>query len=211
MRIEHGSAARAGTRSDADNSQMRDCGESIPKPNSNQPIHSIPVRPDATALVDPCDAALAREYDWRRGGTGDRYAVALIRDGDSLKTCYLHRVVAGAGPGEIVDHRNGDPLDCRRENLRIVDASANAANIQATTNPTGFRNVFWFPKRRRYQARVQKQGGVFRGPYRKDATEAALDADALLRGIFPGLCRLNFPTTGELPILRKSDGGDDHA
>ncbi|MBO6864081.1 MAG: HNH endonuclease [Alphaproteobacteria bacterium] len=190
---------------------MRCSGESILKPISNQPIHRVPVRPGAIALVDPCDAALAREYEWRRGGTGDRYAVALIRNGNSLTTVYLHRLIMGAVPGDLVDHIDGNPMNCCRANLRLVDRSENASNIRETANSTCYRNVAWHKKRNRYQARVQRQGGSFRGPFRKDAAEAARDADMLLRGIFPGICRLNFPDGDELPILRKNDAGDSHA
>lgn len=40
----------------------------------------------------------------------------------------LHRRVARAAPGELVDHINHDKLDCRRENLRVVTDAQSIRN-----------------------------------------------------------------------------------
>ncbi len=44
------------------------------------------------------------------------------------KQIYLHRLVAKAGPRQIVDHHNRSRLDCRRCNLKIVTAGENSRN-----------------------------------------------------------------------------------
>lgn len=42
---------------------------------------------------------------------------------------YLHRVIMGVtDPALMVDHENGNGLDCRRENMRITDNSGNQKN-----------------------------------------------------------------------------------
>jgi len=45
-------------------------------------------------------------------------------------TGYLHRILMGCVPGDkkIVDHINGDTLDNRKQNLRVVTQSENAHN-----------------------------------------------------------------------------------
>jgi len=53
---------------------------------------------------------------------------SLIPDGIERRRYKAHRVVIGATSGEIVDHINGDTMDNRRCNLRIVTPSANAKN-----------------------------------------------------------------------------------
>lgn len=46
----------------------------------------------------------------------------------------LHRLVMNAKPRELVDHKNGNTLDNRKENLRIVTYSQNNANRKAKKN-----------------------------------------------------------------------------
>jgi len=41
-------------------------------------------------------------------------------------TVYLHRFLLDAQPGQQIDHRNGDKLDCRRENLRLATGAENS-------------------------------------------------------------------------------------
>lgn len=43
----------------------------------------------------------------------------------------MHRLIVGANPGDICDHRNGDRLDNRRCNLRLVSLNENARNRSA--------------------------------------------------------------------------------
>lgn len=91
-------------------------------------------------LVDPVDTAILQSRRWwlnSRNSDKGRYA-ASTRYG---KKIYLHRVIAGAGPGEIVDHINGDTLDNRRVNLRIVLQSVNMQNLHKTRGSSRFQGV----------------------------------------------------------------------
>lgn len=161
----------------------------------------VPLIGGGFALIDPCDAFLARQYEWRRGGTNNNYAASLVKNGKTVQTFYLHRVITGAGPGEIVDHVNGDGLDCRRANLRKVDGSENNANRSFTNGSTGYRGVAWHPHVNKFKAQIERNG-VYRGPFRKTAEEAAHDADALLRGLYGDVATYNFPREGEREIKR---------
>lgn len=158
--------------------------------------HKIPVS-DNFALVDPCDAALVREYSWHLGGTDKRYART-----SSLGGQYMHRLIVAPGPGEFVDHVNGHCLDNRRVNLRIASRSDNAANIAITSNATGYKGVNFHPEKRTYQARLCKDGQIFRGPNRKKPEEAALDYDGLARGIHGPFAVVNFPIGTERGVER---------
>jgi hypothetical protein len=87
-----------------------------------------------SAIVGAEDAGLAEGGYWWSG----RYA--------KNANGYLHRHVAERtwGPlpaGMFVDHIDGDPLNCRRANLRLVTPSQNAANAKARGGASKHRGV----------------------------------------------------------------------
>ncbi|WP_143004434.1 HNH endonuclease [Halomonas shengliensis] len=74
---------------------------------------------------------------------------------------FFHRVVAGAGPSEQVDHINGDKLDNRRENLRICSHADNMKNRKThRNNGSGFKGVY--PDRNKWRAKITVNGKVHR-------------------------------------------------
>jgi hypothetical protein len=73
-------------------------------------------------LVDDQDFDFLSQWTWRlhRMGYATRGAYKI--------RFYMHRVIIGAKPGEIVDHINRNKLDNRRSNLRIVDTFEHSRN-----------------------------------------------------------------------------------
>jgi hypothetical protein len=75
----------------------------------------------SVALIDPQDVARVAVFDWQLPrDVGERYVVGY-RFGEERcpDIVYLHRLIADACPEDIVAHRNGDPLDNRRDNLLV--------------------------------------------------------------------------------------------
>ncbi len=62
--------------------------------------------------------------------------------------------------GLVVDHMNGDPVDNRRENLRVATVTVNNLNInRASSSNCGFRNVYQARKRKDYfQVKIVANG-----------------------------------------------------
>jgi hypothetical protein len=87
----------------------------------------------------------------------------------------LHRYVLGLKPrdGKIVDHINGNTLDCRKSNLRIVTISQNGFNSHRHFNSsTGYKGVDYHKAGRKYRARICFNGKRISLGYYKTAKEA---------------------------------------
>jgi hypothetical protein len=140
------------------------------------------------AICDEQDAATVGRHTWHfsvnyRGG----YAATKV----GKKTLYMHRLIAKARRGEIVDHINRDKLDNRRCNLRIATPSENAANQRSSvTNSTGYRGVFRHRSGFRSQVYIKRM--PVRGRTRRTAVEAARDYDALASLHYGEFAQLNF-------------------
>lgn len=92
------------------------------------------------------DADLS-EARWRIGSPRSPYATADMRiEGRAFKLL-AHRIVLRRMAGrellrnELTDHINGNGLDNRRENLRLVDHRGNGQNRQHSWSGSGFFGV----------------------------------------------------------------------
>lgn len=144
----------------------------------------IPLTQGKVALVDDCDAHLAklRWFAVRRSKTW--YAVRRGR--------YLHRVILEPPRGVDVDHVNGDGLDCRRSNMRLASRAENLRNSQRRSdNTSGFKGVVEDrrspPLRKPWKARVHVDGrtvNLGRFATREEAASAYRAAALRLHGEF---------------------------
>lgn len=86
------------------------------------------------------------------------YAVRTLRGGGD-KTESLHRFLMGAEKGVQVDHRNGNGLDCQRQNLRIATPQQNQQNKPKTVrNTSGFKGVTRHKSTGKWQAQLTVDG-----------------------------------------------------
>jgi hypothetical protein len=116
----------------------------------------IPLTQNHFAEVDAEDASRLMRHSWYliwHKSKNLKYAARRI--GDS--TVYLHtEVMQSAG---IIDHRNGDGLDCRKENLRFATVSQNGANRgKQRNNTSGFKRVSWQKDCQRWRAKIKVRG-----------------------------------------------------
>jgi hypothetical protein len=63
---------------------------------------------------------LAESRFWRASGPDTKYAAYNLREAGKQHSVFFHRVVAEAPKGTWVNFIDGDTLNCRRSNLRLV-------------------------------------------------------------------------------------------
>jgi hypothetical protein len=97
------------------------------------------------AIVDDADFERVSERHWyvtKTNKHGVFYAVARIGPRKLNRMIYMHRFILNAQPGQMVDHRNQNGLDNRRENLRFCNGTQSMGNTRPPcTNTTGFKGV----------------------------------------------------------------------
>jgi hypothetical protein len=95
------------------------------------------------ALVDDEDYLWLRQWNWSAVSTQRlNGGYAMRRDNQSGKTILMHRIILDAPEGIEVDHINGNGLDNRRANLRLVTVQQNRQNrSKGRNNQTGFKGV----------------------------------------------------------------------
>jgi hypothetical protein len=159
------------------------------------------------ALVDAEDAHLAEGPVWQASTPHKTtYATRLVTVGTRRrKRQFLHRAVLGVTDTKTqVDHKDGNGLDCRKENLRIATRSQNCANSRMSAkNKSGYRGVFWFHPTGCWRASISIDGKkVHIGEY-AIAYDAALAYDFYARKVYGEFARLNVPDYhGPPPIAR---------
>jgi hypothetical protein len=80
--------------------------------------------------VDDDNVEALRNFRWTINGDG--YATRTVMHGKIQEKLGIHRQVMGLRfkDGKLIDHKNGNPLDNRRENLRICTRQQNIWNTR---------------------------------------------------------------------------------
>ena len=98
------------------------------------------------ALVDDEDFERINQYTWRLHTNG--YAIA------TAKNIRMHRLVVGITDEQVVDHKDRDKLNNRKDNLRITTRTGNSCNRVANINRgNAFKGVYL--NAGRYEARIK--------------------------------------------------------
>jgi hypothetical protein len=156
----------------------------------------VPLTKGYTAVIDADDVPLVAEWNWsaqvfKRQRDGSIYTVYAHRQqivGTKKGALYLHRVIAGTPADMHTDHIDGDGLNNRRSNLRVVTRTQNMQNRRVCrTSATGLKGVFWHKRDCKWYAQIKAGGkkrhlGCFET--KADAAEAYAAASAELHGEF---------------------------
>lgn len=107
-----------------------------------------------TVLVDTADFDEIVKHKWsiypRKGAY--YYPEAFINN----KQIFLHRYLLDCPKNLVVDHINGNTLDNRRTNLRIVSHEYNCFNLHRNTrNTSGHRGISYVQKENRWKVKCR--------------------------------------------------------
>lgn len=163
-------------------------------------VKEINVNGGFKALVDDDDYNLISSYKWRvQKGGSKKNPIIYARTGK--RSIKMHRMLLNATDGFDVDHINGNGLDNRRCNIRVVTRSQNLANTSqhkdSNRNFKGvgfikFKNGYIPPKP--YQAWIcVNYKHICLGTYATEI-EAARAYDIAAIKYFGDAARLNFNT-----------------
>lgn len=169
-------------------------GDSEVFTDKDGPYCLIPLTKGLSAKIDPEDFSVVSQFKWcamSNGTEGVFYAARMAypgKDENGKKQwllILLHRFLmkATGGRQQPVDHRNRDPLDCRKKNLRVSTPVLNAQNRRVNSrNESGLKGAQKHRDPNKWCSRITVNGKViFLGmfdsaedahqAYRKAATE----------------------------------------
>jgi len=144
---------------------------------------------EKVALIDDEDYELVSQYKWHvsRRGKHKLYASTGIKAGSKKTKVDMHRLIINAPKGQQVDHKNGNGLDNRKENLRVCTRSQNQRNRVAnrTRGTSKYKGVSFDKKSNSWRAKISI--GSF-----PSEEEAARAYDEVAGELFGEFAKLNF-------------------
>jgi hypothetical protein len=145
-------------------------------------------------LLDDADVGLMAGRNWYAAKRGPvtyvsgRYPGRKRGEG-SRGFVFLHHLISGL---PRVDHKNGNGLDNRRENLRPATQAQNGLN-RAPKKGKRFKGVFFDKRRGTWYAQIGMNWQVTTSPTGLTEEECALWYDQMARKLHGDFARLNFP------------------
>lgn len=148
-------------------------------------VKQIPLPRGYYALVDDECYEYLNQWKWnidiRECKTCDNlyYARRLQHLGyvdgkQKQKVIQMHQLITGFPKGIEVDHINGNGLDNRKENLRLVTHRENMQNLTKNkTNSSMYPGVYWDKEKRKWRARFKVKEKQHHIGYFEDELEAA--------------------------------------
>ncbi len=146
-------------------------------------------------LVDDEDYNKLVQYNW---GLKGGYAAATVRDENGRKSILMSRMIMDCSDKTmIVDHINGNILDNRKINLRIITPGQNGRNKKITTkNTTGYIGVSLMSKMsNKWKYTLSFEGKRYYGSNFDNKMDAAKGRDKIARELnknYHACFKLNF-------------------
>lgn len=132
-------------------------------------------------IVDDEDYEILNQHKWYC--LNDYAARDKITD-KRKRTLYMHRLIMNCSESSYVDHVDGNPLNNRRENLRICSQSQNNMNRNKTEGnfSSRYKGVSFDKERNKWVMRLQKDGKcIIRKRFEKELDAAVFYNEMALK------------------------------
>lgn len=155
-------------------------------------MKEIKLSSEKIAIVDDVDYERLSGFHWYFDG---RYAAKSLWNRETKKETkiYMHKLIVTVERNQFVDHINGNKLDNRRENLRVVSKQQNNMNqsTQTRTKHSKYKGVSWDKSRNKWVAYCKKDGKMnYLGRFNNEE-EAALAYNQKALELFGEFAKLN--------------------
>lgn len=118
-------------------------------------------------ILDKEDENLLKKHKWYL--KDGNYPTTTIKG----KNIYIHHMILNTN--QLIDHKNRNPLDNRRCNLRYATKSTNAMNSKLRKdNTSGIKGVSWNKEKEKWEVYITKNKKTIKLGYFENIKYAAL-------------------------------------
>lgn len=147
------------------------------------------------AYIDPEDVALVSGRFWHAIKSRRSHYARCSAPKGTPKTL-MHVLIMGTRDGFQIDHKNGNGLDNRRENLRWATSAQNMQNARIRPNKqSGLRGVRRGTRAQKWSAAIRANGTRHHLGSFVTSEEAARVYDEAAKRLHGEFAQLNFPET----------------
>ncbi len=167
-------------------------------------VHRVPIRTGKgrmEALIDSIDLHLVEGKHWNYSEKTDEYGthgVVVLSTAKGRMKPMKQYITGVSGHRWRIRHANGDFLDCRRENLVVLDIAQQARGNKKIKMRAGYettskyKGVCWDDRRGKWLAQINKDGKHHHLGRFNDEIDAADAYDNAARELFGEHAYLNF-------------------
>ena len=159
----------------------------------------IPLTQNQFAIVDDQDFDLISQYKWyahkERKNPNKYYPKSTQLNNGVREHLTIYSLIMNPPKGYIVDHINGNPLDNRRDNLRICTPKENNRNMPKSKDPASsiYKGVSLVKNTGRWYASIKCDGKSYNLGCYDTEFEAAQIYDKKATELFGEFAKTNFP------------------
>jgi len=146
-------------------------------------MKTIKLTQGQVAIVDDIDYDFLMQWKWCASWDGWHYRpVRGVWSDGKTRLQLMYQVIAERMglDAKVIDHKDRDPLNNCRSNLRAASTSQNGHNRTAQKNSkTGVKGIYLDNRRDRYYGQIQVRGRSHFAGYHETISEAAIALDKL--------------------------------